>query len=102
MDFFLIVSREDEEKRIQHIKEPLNYLNLATVKHLHICFSMETLKLLLADHTNIYLIDITTRLWNLDYYKSGQTYQDIFFDKNCRAFSSHNKIISEINGIRKI
>lgn len=55
---------------------------------------METLKLLLADTTNIYVIDVTTHLWNLDYYKSGQSYQDLFFDKNCQVFSTNNKMVS--------
>jgi hypothetical protein len=63
---------------------------------------MEALKLLLADATNIYAIDVTTHLWNLDYYKSAQTFQSVFFDKNCKVFSVNNKMVSEINGIRKM
>lgn len=49
---------------------------------------------MLADTTNIYVIDVTTHLWNLDYYKSGLTFQDVFFDKNCKVFNVDNKLVS--------
>ena len=37
IDLWIIIMREGKEKRMQHIKEPMSYLNISSIKYLKLC-----------------------------------------------------------------
>lgn len=94
--------REGKEKRTQHIKEPISYLNMTSITYLRLCSSADRLKLLLGDTNNVFLIDVTTHLWTVDLFQIGLSFTDLILDSSCKLLKVDNDSITEIKGVTKV
>lgn len=80
----------------------MKYLNLTSIQHLDLCFFNERLKLLLADSSKLYQIDITTYMWNLDTFKINAGFNSLHFDGQCQILKVGSQIVAEVNGLQRI